>query len=352
MRTRRRGTTVLRVCLWVAGIVVSFALLGATVAAIGGERGTGSETTSGALTVYGKDLKNCDGPTGIEGISPDTPVVVKDNKGNELVRGPLGTGVFYAKQGACQFRFTLTIPGGHDFYVISVGDHAATKYTWERLALPCAIDLNVGAVPVSAAAVVQCVSSPTTTTTRGTPSPTTAGDVEPPPTPPEYSTTTRDRSRDLAVAVKYPSALRNAAHRAQLANATPAQAVALYRGWKQASSNAMVSALNAARSAEAAGNEAAVVAACSKIADNLQNWAMGYASAPNAATSRDADALIAGLAALTVSCTEAPILEPDFSDALTSIYAARDQLTHDLDSYSATSPPTSTPPAASNPSTP
>src|SRR3954469_23003977 len=67
-------------------------------------------------------------------VNLSTPVVLEDDRGRVLRRTKLGPG--RAVGDACVFTFALTVEEGSPYYVVSVGNHRSTQYTFAQLGVP------------------------------------------------------------------------------------------------------------------------------------------------------------------------------------------------------------------------
>ena len=75
-------------------------------------------------------------------VNLSTPVVLEDDRGTVLRRTKLGPG--RAVGNACVFTFTLAVEEGSSYYVVSVGNHRSTPYTFAQLGVPDAVALTEG----------------------------------------------------------------------------------------------------------------------------------------------------------------------------------------------------------------
>jgi hypothetical protein len=77
------------------------------------------------------DGGSCQGTDGYSDIGRDTPVIVKNGKGEILASTALGDG---KEDGAtCTFSFGFPLTEGQDRYVVSVGRRGEFAYTFEQL---------------------------------------------------------------------------------------------------------------------------------------------------------------------------------------------------------------------------
>jgi len=71
-----------------------------------------------------------------------TPVVLEDDHGTVLRRTKLGPGRVVGD--ACVFTFALAVEEGSPYYVVTVGNHRSTQYTFAQLQVPDAVALTEG----------------------------------------------------------------------------------------------------------------------------------------------------------------------------------------------------------------
>ncbi|HET7665802.1 MAG TPA: DUF732 domain-containing protein [Mycobacterium sp.] len=77
------------------------------------------------------DGESCQGADGYSDIGRDTPVIVKNGKGEILASAALGAG---KGSGAnCTFSFSFPLTEGQDRYVVAVGRRGEFVYTFEQL---------------------------------------------------------------------------------------------------------------------------------------------------------------------------------------------------------------------------
>jgi len=73
-------------------------------------------------------------------VNPNTPVVIEDSRGTALARTQLGPGNVVGD--TCVYRFSLAVESGSLYYVITVGNHRSTQYTFAQLQRPDAVALT------------------------------------------------------------------------------------------------------------------------------------------------------------------------------------------------------------------
>lgn len=121
-------------------VVAAVALLAAaaTAAVKSGLFGAGRPTVnvSGSLMLDSRDGvlrlgSTCTGTGGYDDIHAGTQVVATDQSGTVIATGALLTGE--PSDGACRFRFTVTVPAGRKFYGISVSHRGTIQYTENEL---------------------------------------------------------------------------------------------------------------------------------------------------------------------------------------------------------------------------
>lgn len=107
--------------------------------------GGSSETKKVTGTFKLIDSSQCNPDGGYNDINSSTPVVLKGKSGKELDRSELGYG--HEDSGyplSCTWTFTVKVPKGEDYYVLSVGDRGEMQYTWDEITQPDAIALTLG----------------------------------------------------------------------------------------------------------------------------------------------------------------------------------------------------------------
>ena len=87
--------------------------------------------SGGGGDAIASDGSSCQGTDGYSDVGRDTPVLVKNGKGEILASTALGAG----KEGDsnCTFSFNFPLTEGQDRYVISVGRRGEFVYTFEQL---------------------------------------------------------------------------------------------------------------------------------------------------------------------------------------------------------------------------
>jgi hypothetical protein len=95
---------------------------------------------------YTGGVDGCEGDGGYGDLNSSTQVVVKDDHGEEVTRTELGTGHDTGDGlfGGCKFDFTFDVTKGPKYFVVSVGHRGESKYTFEELSDPHAIELSIG----------------------------------------------------------------------------------------------------------------------------------------------------------------------------------------------------------------
>ena len=77
------------------------------------------------------DGASCEGADGYSDVGQDTPVIVKNGKGEILATTSLGQGK--GSNADCTFSFSFPVTEGQDRYVVSVGRRGEFSYTFEQL---------------------------------------------------------------------------------------------------------------------------------------------------------------------------------------------------------------------------
>jgi len=88
----------------------------------------------------GTGFGRCLSDSGHGDVNRVTPVVLEDDHGRVLRRTTLGPGRVVGD--SCVFTFALTVEEGSPYYVISVGHHRSTQYTFAQLQVPDAVALT------------------------------------------------------------------------------------------------------------------------------------------------------------------------------------------------------------------
>jgi len=86
---------------------------------------------SAGLDAIASDGASCEGAGGYSDIGHDTPVVVKNGKGEILATTSLGQGT--GGTANCTFSFSFPVTEGQDRYVVSVGRRGEFSYAFEQL---------------------------------------------------------------------------------------------------------------------------------------------------------------------------------------------------------------------------
>jgi len=86
---------------------------------------------SSGLDAITSDGTSCEGSGGYSDVGRDTPVTVKNGKGEILANTSLGQGK--GSTANCTFTFSFPITEGQDRYVVSVGRRGEFIYTFEQL---------------------------------------------------------------------------------------------------------------------------------------------------------------------------------------------------------------------------
>ena len=91
-----------------------------------------SDTKSNAyISSIASDGKSCNGTGGYSDIGRETPVTVKNGKGEILAATSLGEG--RGSDVTCTFSFSFPVTEGQDRYVVSVGRRGDFSYTFDQL---------------------------------------------------------------------------------------------------------------------------------------------------------------------------------------------------------------------------
>jgi hypothetical protein len=123
----------------VAAVVIVVTVLAIALTA----GGTSTKSVVGTFKLI--DSSQCDPDGGYGDINSSTPVVLKGKDGKELARTELGNGVEDSGYPlSCTWAFTLKVPKGQEYYVLSVGNRGEMKYTWNEITQPFAIGLTLG----------------------------------------------------------------------------------------------------------------------------------------------------------------------------------------------------------------
>lgn len=121
-------------------LVALFAVLGALI--FWSQREPSTENVTGKFTLVGSDFggtwnldEDCEGRGGYSDIGSSTQVVVENQTGVILARTTLGIfAQFQSNVGrSCTWSFSLDIPKGEEFYVLSVGSRGDMVYSFEDL---------------------------------------------------------------------------------------------------------------------------------------------------------------------------------------------------------------------------
>jgi hypothetical protein len=86
---------------------------------------------SAGVDAISSDGASCEGTQGYSDIGHDTPVVVKNGKGEILATTSLGQGT--GTTANCTFSFSFPATDGQDRYVVSVGHRGEFSYSFEQL---------------------------------------------------------------------------------------------------------------------------------------------------------------------------------------------------------------------------
>jgi hypothetical protein len=149
--TRARARRVRGLVIVAILVVVVGAALGAVAFASSSSSKTTTTTVHGSFIVAnaydgppdaGADSGRCLHDSGHGDVNLSTPVVLEDDRGTVLRRTTLGPG--RAVGNACVFTFTLAVEEGSPYYVVSVGNHRSTPYTFAQLGVPDAVALTEG----------------------------------------------------------------------------------------------------------------------------------------------------------------------------------------------------------------
>ena len=86
---------------------------------------------SGGTDAISTDGETCQGADGYSDIGNDTPVIVKNGKGEILTSTALGAGK--GSSANCTFSFSFPMTEGQDRYVVSVGRRGEFTYTFDQM---------------------------------------------------------------------------------------------------------------------------------------------------------------------------------------------------------------------------
>jgi Protein of unknown function (DUF732) len=86
---------------------------------------------SAGVDTIASDGASCEGTDGYSDVGHDTPVTVKNGKGEILATTSLGQGK--GSTANCTFSFSFPVTEGQDRYVVSVGRRGEFSYTFEQL---------------------------------------------------------------------------------------------------------------------------------------------------------------------------------------------------------------------------
>jgi Protein of unknown function (DUF732) len=86
---------------------------------------------NGSYEAITSDGESCQGTDGYSDIGRDTPVIVKNGKGEILASTALGAGK--GSSANCTFSFSFPLTEGQDRYAVSVGRRGEFTYTFEQL---------------------------------------------------------------------------------------------------------------------------------------------------------------------------------------------------------------------------
>jgi hypothetical protein len=86
---------------------------------------------SAGVDAIASDGASCEGANGYSDVGHDTPVAVKNGKGDILATTSLGQGK--GSTATCTFSFSFPVTEGQDRYVVSVGRRGEFSYTFEQL---------------------------------------------------------------------------------------------------------------------------------------------------------------------------------------------------------------------------
>ncbi len=139
----------------IALILVILIALGGAVAYMIRNSRTPHQTVEGTFTIqkgsysspnFSGGAFGCEGDGGYGDLNSSTQVVVKDDNGDEVARTELGTGKDTSDElfGGCEFNFEFDVSKGPEYFVVSVGRRGESKYTYDELAEPEAIQLTIG----------------------------------------------------------------------------------------------------------------------------------------------------------------------------------------------------------------
>jgi hypothetical protein len=86
---------------------------------------------SAGVDAIESDGPSCEGASGYSDVGRDTPVTVKNGKGEILANTSLGQGK--GSTANCTFTFSFPLTEGQDRYVVSVGRRGEFSYTFDQL---------------------------------------------------------------------------------------------------------------------------------------------------------------------------------------------------------------------------